>query len=70
MEIEAKYRSKLYTIEIQTTRHWDYTEEKFRFRSLVNDCIGAWCSKRESAIEYGEQHAQLLIKLYPQLEDK
>ncbi len=72
--MDAKYGRILYSIEINER---DFRNKEthepitfYRFRSLYNDCRGIYYSEESHAIEEGEAHANILVKIYPQLEIK
>ncbi len=56
---------RLYIIEKRDR----YNGCEYRFRSMVNSCIGAWCFVKDDAIKDGKQHHEIMIKIYPQLEE-
>jgi hypothetical protein len=49
---------KFYTIELEERN------ERHRFRSLYNSCIGSWRVHKADAIEDGEKHKALILALH------
>lgn len=55
---------KIYEIESNEPLTCRDTYEKFRFRSLYNDCVGRWCVTKKVAEEEGEKHQAIIQAIY------
>jgi len=51
---------KLYNIEST----YSYGGYEYRYRSLYNGAVGSWCSTRDKAEQYGEEHQKIILALH------
>jgi len=58
---------KLFSIEESTPLSGGYRDTTYRFRSLINNCVGGWCSYEKLAIKAGKQHQHIMETIYPAL---
>ena len=62
------WKNAIYTIEKTHNANY-YGDHKYRFRSLINNCVGAWLYDKNIALNQGEQHALLMLEIYPSIKE-